>query len=126
MKNLLILVNLLLLSACASTSPLCTAVTDVDTSFATTVAAQCGCVESEVQATLFSAINVTGMCKVTSGPIALTVCPLAGELVSGLVSSGLQSSKWACTNAQACLGTVLQPAVALCETLPFTPAPKPL
>ena len=57
----------------------------VATSAATTIAAQCGCNEAAVYASVFPLVNVAGMCNTTGGPIAGLVCPLAGQRTSSLL-----------------------------------------
>lgn len=123
MKNFTSLYMFLILSvllpACAS-KPLCPVVDMVATSAATTIAAQCGCNEAAVYASVFPLVNVAGMCNTTGGPIAGLVCPLAGQELSSLLGGTFPAS-WQCTNAASCVGTVLSPLVSLCETLPFKP-----
>ncbi len=113
---------LLSVSACQSTSPLCNAVTYVSTSVATTVANNCGCNEAAVQATIYPLVNVAGVCVAPAkgGTIADIACPVAGDLLTGLLSTKFPAA-WECTNASACVGNVVSVAVAACEQLPFKP-----
>ena len=120
-KTITVLCVLFGLCGCLG-SALCPAVNSVSDKVALVLQEQCGCDYQAVRADVYSLLNVGSMCPaMAGGAIAQTICPIAGNLVVGMLADLAANSKYKCTKAAACMGSIEAVAVAGCEALPFAP-----